>query len=102
MANFLVKKSIASGASTGGREPARNKPGRPVDFEDVVELAPAADSIHNALADVTTTKRLVADFVHKRGTGRARALMRLRKLFAGAEFVGPAGDCFEIAIGHFS
>jgi len=38
MANFLVKKSIASGASTGGRGPARNKPGRPVDFEDVVEL----------------------------------------------------------------
>ncbi len=58
------------------------------------EIAEPAESIFRALADVTTVKKLVSDYVHKKGTGRARVLMRLKKKFAGAEFV-TAGDCFE-------
>jgi len=59
-----------------------------------IKLAPVADAIHDALTDVKTTKRLVADFVKKQGVGRQRALRRLQTRFAGALCV-TVGSCAE-------
>ncbi len=54
---------------------------------------PAA-AIQRAFDNSAGLKKLVSDYVCKRGTGRARALARLKAKFAGAEFI-TSGDCFE-------